>query len=193
MVASPVTLPPGPVQARDIPRRHGVANNREDNRRETNDALYGLDRQAAVHNQHLHLELLQLARETRKLGRVAIRIALFDDQVLALDVTEFLQTLAQGCNVGRLWRCPAQITDARDLDLLRLAKSTAHRASRLVTTRTNVRRSIIESPHPRAAAAIGGSVMPSAFAVLRLITNSNLVGCSTGRSPGLVPFKILST
>jgi Luciferase-like monooxygenase len=32
----------------------------------------------------------------------------------------------------------------------------------------------------------GGTVRPSALAVLRLITNSNLVGCSTGRSEGLV-------
>ena len=34
---------------------------------------------------------------------------------------------------------------------------------------------------------------PSGFAVFRLITSSNLVGCSTGRSPGLAPFRILST
>ena len=32
-----------------------------------------------------------------------------------------------------------------------------------------------------------------ALAVLLLITNSNVVGCSTGRSPGFAPFKILST
>src|SRR5262249_473232 len=38
-----------------------------------------------------------------------------------------------------------------------------------------------------------GIVRLSAFAVLRLITNSNFVGCSTGRSAGFAPFKILST
>jgi hypothetical protein len=32
---------------------------------------------------------------------------------------------------------------------------------------------------------------PSAFAVLRLITNSNFVGCSTGRLAGLAPFEVL--
>ena len=36
-------------------------------------------------------------------------------------------------------------------------------------------------------------VIPSALAVLRLTTSSNLVGCSIGRSPGLAPFRILST
>src|SRR5882762_1631152 len=39
----------------------------------------------------------------------------------------------------------------------------------------------------------GGIVSPSAFAVLRLMTSSNLVGCSIGRSPGLAPFRILTT
>jgi len=43
------------------------------------------------------------------------------------------------------------------------------------------------------ASSDGGTVIPSAFAVFRLITNSNLVGCSTGRSAGLVPLSILST
>jgi hypothetical protein len=39
----------------------------------------------------------------------------------------------------------------------------------------------------------GGMVRRRAFAVLRLITSSNLVGCSIGRSPGLQPLRILAT
>jgi hypothetical protein len=39
----------------------------------------------------------------------------------------------------------------------------------------------------------GGIVSPRTFAVLRLMTSSNFVGCSTGRSPGFAPFRILST
>src|SRR6185437_14977118 len=38
-----------------------------------------------------------------------------------------------------------------------------------------------------------GTVSPSAFAVLRLTTNWNLLACSTGKSPGFAPFRILST
>jgi hypothetical protein len=38
-----------------------------------------------------------------------------------------------------------------------------------------------------------GMVMPSAAAVLTLITSSNLVGRSIDRSPGLAPFRIRST
>jgi hypothetical protein len=40
---------------------------------------------------------------------------------------------------------------------------------------------------------VRGIVNPSVAAVLLLMTRSNLVGCSTGRSSGLVPFNILST
>jgi hypothetical protein len=39
----------------------------------------------------------------------------------------------------------------------------------------------------------GGIVSSRALAVLRLMTKSNLVGCSTGRSAGLAPRRILST
>ena len=39
----------------------------------------------------------------------------------------------------------------------------------------------------------GGSDSLRAFAVLRLTTSSNCVGCSTGRSPGFAPLRILST
>ena len=43
------------------------------------------------------------------------------------------------------------------------------------------------------ASSVGGTVRPSALAVLRLMTSSIFVGCSTGSSAGLAPFKILST
>src|SRR5215472_8669742 len=43
------------------------------------------------------------------------------------------------------------------------------------------------------ASTFGGIVRPICLAVLRLITNSNFVGCSTGKSAGLAPFRILST
>src|SRR6266699_700533 len=43
------------------------------------------------------------------------------------------------------------------------------------------------------ARSLGGISRPSALAVLRLIRNSNLVGCSTGNSPGLPPLRIRPT
>jgi hypothetical protein len=41
---------------------------------------------------------------------------------------------------------------------------------------------------------IGGEIaIPIALAVFRLTTSSNLVGCSTGKSPGFAPLAIMST
>ena len=42
-------------------------------------------------------------------------------------------------------------------------------------------------------ATVCGDVRPRALAVLRLMTSSNFVGCSIGRSPGFAPLRILST
>ena len=38
--------------------------------------------------------------------------------------------------------------------------------------------------------SVGGIVNPSALAVFRLMTSSNLMLCSTGRSAGLAPLRI---
>src|SRR5262249_24940835 len=43
------------------------------------------------------------------------------------------------------------------------------------------------------ASSVGETSRPSALAVIRLMTRSNLVGCSTGISPGFAPRRILST
>src|SRR5262249_6653755 len=40
------------------------------------------------------------------------------------------------------------------------------------------------------ASSVGGTSRPSARAVCMLITNSNLVGCTTGRLAGLAPLRI---
>src|ERR1700716_988173 len=43
------------------------------------------------------------------------------------------------------------------------------------------------------ASSVGGTSIPSALAVFILMINSKWVGCSTGRSAGWAPFRILST
>jgi len=49
-------------------------------------------------------------------------------------------------------------------------------------------------PHSMTSSArariAGGTVSPSALAVLRLTTSSNLVGCWTGKSAGFAPLRI---
>jgi hypothetical protein len=43
------------------------------------------------------------------------------------------------------------------------------------------------------ASTLGGIVRPICLAALRFMMSSNFFGCSTGRSPGFLPFRILST
>src|SRR5262249_4987089 len=43
------------------------------------------------------------------------------------------------------------------------------------------------------SSTVGGIVRPSSLAVFRLMISSNLVGCSTGISPGFAPLKIILT
>src|SRR5262249_12585761 len=40
--------------------------------------------------------------------------------------------------------------------------------------------------------SVGGTAQPRTLPAFRLIVNSNLTGCSIGRSPGLAPLRILS-
>ena len=48
----------------------------------------------------------------------------------------------------------------------------------------------IRSPRRRGRAASAARSRPSALAVLRLMTSSNLVGCTTGRSAGFAPLRM---
>src|SRR5436305_8028291 len=59
------------------------------------------------------------------------------------------------------------------------------------------RLSLPRSPHSMTSSARAssdcGTVSASAFAVFRLMTSSNFVGCCTGRSDGLTPLRIRPT
>src|SRR5205807_2063720 len=66
------------------------------------------------------------------------------------------------------------------LESAALSRRTPEAAIRLPYSITSVARARID----------GGTVRPSAWAVLRLTTSSNVVGCWTGRSAGLAPLRI---
>src|SRR5206468_12480457 len=71
-----------------------------------------------------------------------------------------------------------------------IAALSPHSVQRNSRAQSGTAHSITSSARARIAGAI---VRPSALAVFRLMTNSNLVGCCTGRSAGLAPLRILST
>ena len=67
----------------------------------------------------------------------------------------------------------------------------SHICGRIGGARSKMRRYSITSS--AWASRVGGTSRPSAWAVVKLMTRSNLVGCSTGMSPGFAPRRILST
>src|SRR5262249_36563880 len=72
------------------------------------------------------------------------------------------------------------------------------RCERACRRRAAEQRDDLASPHhsitsSARASNVGGTCRRSALAVVRLMTRSNLVGCSTGTSAGLAPRRILST
>src|SRR5215211_6046995 len=138
----------------------------------------------AIRGYHGHLSANQIGRHCRQSLVLTLREAIFDRYIVAFDVAALLETLMEY---------------SQELRVL----AADHRHSRLLPAcHQRPRRSAAESqderapPHSITSSArtrsVGGIVRPRVFAVFALMTSSNLVGCSTGSSPGFSPLKILS-
>jgi hypothetical protein len=88
-----------------------------------------------------------------------------------------------GVNAARM-----QKTDHRHRRLLRALRERPRR--RCAAEQRDERAPPHSITSSASASSAEGTARPSALAVLRLITNSNLVGCSTGRSAGLAPLRM---
>ena len=106
--------------------------------------------------------------------------------------THCLETLHQS-----VWICQSVSTSPRDnvRDLFRVIVLLLGQPTPGAGSAANMRRASIVYWMISSARSSSdcGIVRPSAFAVFRLMVNSNLVGCCTGKSAGLAPLRILST
>ena len=120
----------------------------------------------------------------------AIREAVFDRHVLALDIAGFFQ--AQTERGQKVWviagRPAGEKPDHRHRRLLRARRERPHRR------RAAEQRDEVAAVHSITSSAMASSLSgiwrPSVLAVLRLITNSNLADCTTGRLAGFSPLRI---
>src|SRR5262249_3717474 len=141
----------------------------------------------------VHFEPDQRARQVGQPVDPILRISIVDDNILALNPPELAQPLPerlkQGRSVGR-GRQTKKTYPRHLFSLLRLrgARPGEDARANRADERSPVHHSITWSAR---SSTDWGIVSPSAFAVLRLITSSNFVGCSTGRSAGLAPRRIL--
>src|SRR5262249_22711515 len=114
---------------------------------------------------------------------------IFDDQVLTLDVAEFPQPRQE--TLDRPQRQTAHQPDT--LHPRRLLRTRRERPRRRAAEQRDERAPVAHSITSSASESnLPGTVRRSVLAVVRLITRSNLVGCSTGMPAGLVPQNILS-
>src|SRR5262249_30347458 len=117
--------------------------------------------------------------------RMTVRIDRFDREVFAFNPSQLPQALAETIDVGV--RCDGEPANARAFGL---------RARRKWPRRRGAadQRYELAAPHSITSSAatcnVSGTFRPSAFAVFRLMTSSNLVGCKTGNSAGLSPLRI---
>src|SRR6516225_2709640 len=119
----------------------------------------------------------------------AIRPAVFDRHVSALDIARLLQALTECIQHGpvSVERCPVQKPYHRHRRLLRACRERP-RCCRAAEQRDELAplHSITSSAM---ASSPGGKLRPNALAVLRLITKSNLIDCMTGKSTGFSPLR----
>src|SRR5262249_2943309 len=126
----------------------------------------------------------------------ARRPAHVDTRSTTVDPAQFLQLVQERRDSGSAFRVAGcgthEHSDApRPLALLRARREgPRRRAAEQRDELATPDHSITSSAR---ASSDGGTVRPSALAVVRLMTRSNFIGCSTGMSPGLAPRRILST
>ena len=146
----------------------------------------GGEHSGPVGHDEIDLELDQLGCEAREPRFIFLGRAEFDTEVFALDIPEIAQRLQKS---GRTdGGHETEITDQGDA-LLAL-RSRRERPCRSAADKAEERAPSHSITLSALASRSGGTSMPSALAVLRLTTSSNLVGCMTGRSAGFSPLRM---
>src|SRR5262249_5671816 len=148
--------------------------------------LDGSCRRIGRHHDQIHFQPDQLRGDTGKPLVPPLCVSEFDDEVLALDVTQLAQSLLECLVYG----CLARIAGGQDSDLrfwlLRLrgvwrSQGTSQRGQQEAAA---VHHSMISSAR---SSSEGGIVRPRALAVCRLTISLKTVGRWIGSSAGLVP------
>ncbi len=187
-------MPPRLRQAGDEPLVHRIDNGWKDDGNRPAGVLCRPDCWRALGQDDIHLEVDEFSRQRGKALILPLRRAVLQGDTVALHIPEIAEPLAEGLvdggggvgvkgasqnpdpwrlrprlRVGGGW-CQDEAEDERE----------ERKRCHWITSSAWKRR-------------VGGIVRPSALAVFRLRTSAYLVGTSTGKSAGLVPFRRRST
>src|SRR5262249_31175164 len=154
--------------------------------------LRGGQRRSTAHsNNDGNLPSDQIGSKRGQPIKLTLGPAEFDRHVMDLDKAGFAQAAADcGYKLGirRCWR--SQDADHRPCRLLR-ARRERPRGRRAAENGDELA-SLHSITSSARASRLSGTVRPSAFAVLRLLTSSYFVGACTGRSTGFSPLRMRS-
>src|SRR5262249_27492942 len=145
----------------------------------------------AVHRDHCDLTADQLSRHFRQSIVLTFRPAVLNDHVLPLDIAGVFEPLAECARRDSVPIGRGAVEKPNHRHWLLRACSERPR-SPAPEKRDELPPSHSITSSARASIA-GGMVRPSALAVFGLISSSYLDACSTGRSAGSAPLRILST
>src|SRR5262249_56647981 len=116
-----------------------------------------------------------------------------DREGATLDPAELRQSCAKGGDPLILVCGRSRAQESDGWNLRGLLPARRDRASRSTAEKRDELAPFHSITSSARASKIGERSKPSALAALRLITNSNLVPCWTGKSAGFAPLRILST
>src|SRR5262249_38924979 len=140
---------------------------------------------------HVSLESNHLGRKLLKSLCSALRVTALNDDVLSLNIAEFPQWLEQGSVSCIVWGMCDEANTPHSCCLLRPGREW-RRGRRSAEQRDEL--AALHSITPSASCwRCKGTSRPSALALFRLMTSSNLVGSSIGISDALLPFNSLLT
>src|SRR5258708_10854037 len=120
---------------------------------------------------------------------MAFRPAVLNSHTLPLGITGFLQTLAKR-DYHRCVSLRRRTVEKSDHRHSRLLRPRRQRPSGRAAEKRDERAALHSITSSARAESARGTSSPSALAVFRLSTNSNLVDWTIGRSAGFSPFQI---
>src|SRR6516165_8702151 len=151
----------------------------------------GSNRRAAADDE-VRCRTHQLCRVSLDLTQISTRVSMLDLDIAVLGPAERLETLAK-CNdpsqhFGIVLGVWMQECDAPHA--LALLRARRERPRRCAAEQRDERAPLHSITSSARASRVGGTSRPIALAVCRLMTNSNLVACTTGRSAGFSPLRM---
>src|SRR5215467_3837444 len=184
-------VPAGMWETLDETLAYRISCIRKDNRDRCRSIFSRLGGRRSSCDDYIDLETDQFCSRILEPLNISNSKPAFNEDVLSLNPAEIPQLLKEGVISG-YGRSKSEITYLSRLQRLLRARRERPRGRRAAKQRNEFAplHSITSSA---SCWMCNGTSRPSAFAVVRFTTRSNLVGCWTGMSPGFAPRRILST